>query len=59
MSKKVGRKSLEAGASPRIGVLIPLTLETKLRQYCRAYNISLSDFIRASIVEKLDSLNKK
>ncbi len=55
--KRAGRKGLNPegdGPSPKISINLHPTSETKLRQYCRAYNVNLSDFVRIAIDEKLE-----
>ena len=50
--KAVGRpplKGTEKGTSQRISFVISNDLETKLRQYCRSYNTTVSEVIRSGI----------
>lgn len=42
------------GPSPKISINLHPSSETKLRQYCRAYNVNLSDFVREAIDEKIE-----
>ena len=54
--KAIGRPSLpgtEKGNSQRISFVIPNDLDTALRQYCRTYNITVSDVIRKGIEKVL------
>lgn len=55
--KRAGRKGLNPegdGPSPKISINLHPTSETKLRQYCRAYDVNMSDFVRVAIDEKLE-----
>jgi hypothetical protein len=56
-TRKSGRKGLNPegeGPSPKISFNLHSLSETKLRQFCRAYNINISDFIRQAIDEKIE-----
>jgi predicted DNA-binding protein len=56
--KAIGRPPLagtEKGNSQRISFVISNELDTKLRQYCRAYSTTVSEVIREGIEKVLSN----
>lgn len=45
--------------NPQLNVRIPDPLRTRLRAYCAAYGVSVSSFVRESLIRSLEARDPK